>query len=312
MTAWTMDTASEEVAAGADRLRRELVRDPLLLRYAVEGRVVQPMGHMPSVRTPRAVLGEQRATALSLLHGKVPVRVNGTVRPDLNDLFGVLMANASPLLWLNKIQALAWSYDLPRHIVGEINLPQELMYWTFEGSVPRIVRETGEELTYVMDAALLMETRAGMRLAVLQVGPNQRLGILDVYDIRRGMRYPEDFAGWRAWIGQFLGAIAFLNSPYVELGHETTHRTGAKAKWHGRRIGDPQSIAVVRLRSSIHEAVAVEQGQGPRWKQRWLVRGHYRAQWYSSRNEHKIIWIAPYLKGPDDAPLKQPVYEVVR
>jgi hypothetical protein len=305
----------DEITAEAERLRRELPQDPLVIRYATEGRrVAETTGHMPSVRTPRAVLGEQRSTALMLLTGGVPVRVDdGTIRYDVNDRFGVLMAAAAPLLWLNEIQRMAWHHDLPRHIVGEIRLPQQLMYWTFEGSLPAMIAETGQELGHVTDAALLMETPVGLRLALLRsMWDGTRSGVLDVYNIRRGMRYPEDFKGGYAFLGQYLAAVAFVNSPYVELAHETTHRPGSKAKWHGRRIGDPQSIAVVRLRSSVREAVAVEQGQGPQWKQRWLVRGHYRAQWYPTLNEHKVIWIAPYLKGPEDAPLKQPIYEVIR
>jgi hypothetical protein len=45
---------------------------------------------------------------------------------------------------------------------------------------------------------------------------------------------------------------------------------------------------------------------------RWLVRGHHRAQWYPSLKAHKVVWIAPYIKGPADAPLKMPVYVVKR
>ncbi|WP_439660595.1 hypothetical protein ACSHWB_03220 [Lentzea sp. HUAS TT2] len=36
---------------------------------------------------------------------------------------------------------------------------------------------------------------------------------------------------------------------------------------------------------------------------RWIVRGHWRQQWYPSRQVHRPVWIAPHLKGPDDAPL---------
>jgi hypothetical protein len=34
-----------------------------------------------------------------------------------------------------------------------------------------------------------------------------------------------------------------------------------------------------------------------------VVRGHWRNQWYPSLNARRPLWIAPYLKGPDDAPL---------
>lgn len=36
---------------------------------------------------------------------------------------------------------------------------------------------------------------------------------------------------------------------------------------------------------------------------RWVVRGHWRKQWYATQERHVPIWIAPFIKGPDDAPL---------
>lgn len=39
------------------------------------------------------------------------------------------------------------------------------------------------------------------------------------------------------------------------------------------------------------------------WSHRWLVSGHWRDQYYPSSDEHHTIWIAPYVKGPDDLPL---------
>lgn len=35
----------------------------------------------------------------------------------------------------------------------------------------------------------------------------------------------------------------------------------------------------------------------------WIVRGHWRQQWYPSREVHRPIWIAPHVKGPEGAPL---------
>lgn len=46
-------------------------------------------------------------------------------------------------------------------------------------------------------------------------------------------------------------------------------------------------------------------GAGPRreYRHRWVVRGHWRNQYYPSREDHRPIWIAPHLAGPDDKPL---------
>ena len=39
------------------------------------------------------------------------------------------------------------------------------------------------------------------------------------------------------------------------------------------------------------------------YRHSWVVRGHWRRQWYPSRGEHRPLWIAPHLAGPEDAPL---------
>lgn len=51
------------------------------------------------------------------------------------------------------------------------------------------------------------------------------------------------------------------------------------------------------------------------WSHRWLVSGHWRNQWYPSLNDHRPRWVLPYVKGPDDKPLKPPrarIFAVVR
>jgi hypothetical protein len=42
--------------------------------------------------------------------------------------------------------------------------------------------------------------------------------------------------------------------------------------------------------------------EGVDWSHRWIVGGHWRNQWYPSIDDHRQIWINPYIKGPDDKP----------
>lgn len=47
-----------------------------------------------------------------------------------------------------------------------------------------------------------------------------------------------------------------------------------------------------------------EVGTGAReYRHRWIVRGHWRNQYYPSRGDHRPIWIDPHFAGPDDKPL---------
>jgi hypothetical protein len=51
------------------------------------------------------------------------------------------------------------------------------------------------------------------------------------------------------------------------------------------------------------------------WSCRWLVRGHWRRQWFPLTETNRPIWVDPHLKGPEGKPLKTPratVFAVVR
>lgn len=51
------------------------------------------------------------------------------------------------------------------------------------------------------------------------------------------------------------------------------------------------------------------------WSCQWLVRGHWRSQYFPASGEHRPLWINPHIKGPDDKPLRTSrtiAYEVVR
>ena len=43
---------------------------------------------------------------------------------------------------------------------------------------------------------------------------------------------------------------------------------------------------------------------GRTYSHRWVVRGHWRRQWYPSQNRHHPIWITEYIAGPDNSPVK--------
>jgi hypothetical protein len=66
----------------------------------------------------------------------------------------------------------------------------------------------------------------------------------------------------------------------------------------------PRDVRVARLRRTLTaDRDAEDQQTGQEWRHRWVVRGHWRKHWYPSLNDHRPLWIAPYLKGPADAPL---------
>ena len=68
-----------------------------------------------------------------------------------------------------------------------------------------------------------------------------------------------------------------------------------------RRAGyEPKPVRVIELRRPVHGG----SGDGSReFHHQWIVRGHWRQQWYPAREVHRPVWIAPHIKGPEGAPL---------
>jgi hypothetical protein len=68
-----------------------------------------------------------------------------------------------------------------------------------------------------------------------------------------------------------------------------------------RRLGqEPTPVRVIELRRPAHSG----SGDGSReFHHQWIVRGHWRQQWYPAREVHRPVWIAPHIKGPEGAPL---------
>lgn len=306
----------------ARREREELVNDEVLARLMdrikrgklKEGRPV----------TVLDFLGEQRLISLTLLEGlnemRLPLRMptlpTDVERRWLQIGFGVAVRRAVPFLWTHEMRLLAVQYRVPDHIIGPSAFPHELMWWTFETAI-------GVGPTEHVDGILIARTSRMEELGALRNGMGAgadgwMILTLGSEDGRGTSAYAELIGhlpdGTRSEVlgggVAYLGMAAFLNSHVVDVSKKRPSDTDKR--WHGRRVGDPSSLNVITLRSSVREAVAVERGEGPQWKQRWLVRGHLRAQWYPSTKSHQVIWIAPYLKGPEDAPLKVPVYRVAR
>lgn len=73
-------------------------------------------------------------------------------------------------------------------------------------------------------------------------------------------------------------------------------------------------VRVVTLRRARHELPEGHEPSKVNWSHRWIVGGHWRNQWLASRQMHRLQWIAPYVKGPDEKPLaiKRTVHTLVR
>lgn len=68
------------------------------------------------------------------------------------------------------------------------------------------------------------------------------------------------------------------------------------------RVASDVNTYVLRrpVENTRGEPAAVE------WGCQWLVRGHWRQQFFPATKEHRPIWIHPHVKGPDGKPFKAP------
>jgi hypothetical protein len=63
----------------------------------------------------------------------------------------------------------------------------------------------------------------------------------------------------------------------------------------------PPTVRVITLRRPS-SAPADDTDPERQYHHQWIVRGHWRNQWYPSVQDHRPVWIAPHIKGPEDAP----------
>jgi len=103
-----------------------------------------------------------------------------------------------------------------------------------------------------------------------------------------------------------VSAWLWLKQTVVRSQKESGNRASRKI---ASRIPVHSEVNVIQLRRvernpSGHAESSVE------YSCQWLVRGHWRQQWYPATTTHRPIWIEPHLKGPDDKPLKIPTENV--
>lgn len=112
----------------------------------------------------------------------------------------------------------------------------------------------------------------------------------------------------------FAAACAWLSQRIVctSSGHVERHRRKQLLREHNAIVSDVKVIQLRRRESRTH--ILSETSERVDWNYRWIVNGHWRNQPYAN-GEHKLIYILPYVKGPEDKPLKVPsqtVYAVHR
>lgn len=81
------------------------------------------------------------------------------------------------------------------------------------------------------------------------------------------------------------------------------------ARRRAERAHVSPTVRVIRL--PRHARSAGDGTSDVEWQHRWIVSGHWRKQpWGPERSRIRPVWIAPYLKGPEDKPLKESAHRL--
>jgi hypothetical protein len=116
--------------------------------------------------------------------------------------------------------------------------------------------------------------------------------------------YKERLDEWtiasRAALQLFACGCLWLQQKIVTASQAPLDR-GARRRLERQEI-DPKCL-VVELRSKQYVRTTVdEESKHVDWAWQWAVRGHWRNQ--PTNDGVKLIWIHPFIKGPEDKPLK--------
>jgi hypothetical protein len=112
----------------------------------------------------------------------------------------------------------------------------------------------------------------------------------------------------------FAACLAFLEQRILIAPHQRAERHARKRLERQGLVYEPL-IRVVELRRKQARTEYHGDAEPVEWSHQWIVSGHWRQQWYPSLNANQPVWIMPYVKGPEDKPLKPPrakVFAVVR
>lgn len=116
-----------------------------------------------------------------------------------------------------------------------------------------------------------------------------------------------------------IAGLKFLSSNLVRVSKARSSFSRQVQRYRVRKgnpVPDVSSVGVVELRRTVYrDRSDPKDRQHIDWQHQWIVRGHWRKQWFPGKEKHSPVFIQPYVKGPDDKPLKPPresVYLVKR
>lgn len=117
---------------------------------------------------------------------------------------------------------------------------------------------------------------------------------------------PEDLDPEIATLAPMLASAWLLMQQPTLVDRARQHADRDVRRSYARAGRGEPDITYVTLRRSYVPNESSETGTdsaGRRYHNRWITSGHWREQFYPSRDTHERIWIPEHIKGPEGAPL---------
>jgi len=223
------------------------------------------------------------------------------MKPDIPAASGFFWFAKEPEIEFRGIRAFGWTLLNIEDKVAAVHIPQG------NGSMPDF--DTVELIIFINNPDFPKPLPSFSFIAVGQSLSAWRLEQSD-YALSINANPGEFNYEYRA-LRLFAAMLSFIQQKILVTSRHATSRATR------RRVAPSRSaeadINIVKLRSILHSSHKGE-GLPIEWSCRWLVRGHWRNQWFPSIRKHRPTWITPYIKGPEDKPLRNPgkLFAVVR
>lgn len=297
------------------RASLRISKNPIIPRYI--DRMERDPKHF-QIETTEDVIGEQLTLAAAAYTNMEITNANPETIDDLRTWLGRTIERAVPYLWEDDTRIAAANMKMPDHIIDPNNtLPFPAVWWTF----PSDLTAYTEELSMV-NVLLCQHPEQGMMIYEVYQRKETGLPVAHGLIIPAYAKYPEWTEehpnlgpAWTRTVGCYLAMCAFLRSKSFEKTEKRLHRAVRReAKRKNLPIGVRDSAYFVNLRPVEGEEKPASEptGNEGNYSCQWLVSGHFKAQWYPSRQAHEVIYIDPYRKGPKDKPFRAKSYRVNR
>lgn len=161
---------------------------------------------------------------------------------------------------------------------------------------------------YSINTLVWHRDATGAAMVLVNLGPKMwDEGVTDPEMFRLDSDMTKDTPPW------LPVALAFLLLASQKIALKIASSGARQLKRQGRRRGHDGQVTVVSLRAPENRLKSND-GDPIDWDHRWPVLGHWRNQWYPSTQDHKLIWIFPYIKGPEGKPLviKHRAFKLIR